>query len=534
MTRDSVRLDSVRRVAAATAGGAVMALAFPPHGLAPLVVPGLALFVSAFADLPGRRRARRGVLLGLLGGAVHFLVLLTWLRVLGIDAWIALSLACAAFWAALGAGLPALLARRWWPVTVALAWVVMEAARVRVPWGGFPWGRLAFSQADSPLLPWAALGGPAMLSFAVALCATCLLAVVRSVLPHRFGAGSIDPGPPAHRGRVLAAGVVVPVGLILSGWLLGTTAWGGPVVATQPIGIVQGNVPRLGLDFNAQRRAVLDNHVAATEVLAEQVAAGQVPAPVAVIWPENSSDINPLTNPDAADQIERAADAVDVPILVGAVLTNPGDPTTVLNVSLVWEPGVGPVDTYAKRHPVPFGEFLPLRPFLTRLITRFDRIPRDFAPGTAVGRLDVGPVPAAVVICFEVAEERLIRDAVAAGGQVLLVQTNNATYGLTGQPEQQLAITRVQAVVAGRATLVAATSGISAVIDSQGTVLWRSAEFTPATTVADVPLRRGLTPAVRVGGFVEPAAVVILMAVLGAQAARRRRATHAPHGTLDQ
>ncbi len=169
--------------------------------------------------------------------------------------------------------------------------------------------------------------------------------------------------------------------------------------------------------------------------------------------------------------------------------------------------------------------------------------------------LQLGPVRAGVVICFEIAYDQLVRDAVAAGGQVLVVQTNNATYGRTGQPEQQLAITQVQAVATGRTTLVAATSGISAIVDERGQLQWRTREFTAASTVAEVPLRTGLTPAVRLGSLPELAALIGLVLCLLVARPRRpltsagseaeptsttvpgpsQRAADVPtHGTLDQ
>ncbi len=83
-------------------------------------------------------------------------------------------------------------------------------------------------------------------------------------------------------------------------------------------------MPRLGLEFNAQRRAVLDYHVRETLKLSEDVRAGRAPQPLFVIWPENSSDIDPLANQDAADQISVAAQAIKAPILVGGVLAGPG------------------------------------------------------------------------------------------------------------------------------------------------------------------------------------------------------------------
>ena len=506
-----------RRVAAAAAAAGLLAFAFAPMSLLAgwVALPAFACLVGAFRDLPRGRAA----LVGFTSGMVFFLILLSWLRVLGPDAWILLCLLCAAFWAAAGALMPSLLARRWWVVTVPLLWVCMEGLRARIPWGGFPWGRLAFSQSDTVLVGWAALGGAALVTFAVALGGTALLAIwgaVRSVRP-------VVALAPASLLAVLAIG-----GALVRGSELGSTD--GPV---EQLAVVQGNVPRLGLDFNAQRRAVLDNHVAETEALAADVAAGRQAQPVAVIWPENSSDVDPLRNADAWAQIDRAADAIAAPILVGGVLTNPADqpraghPGTILNVSLVWDPSTGPGERYVKRHPVPFGEYLPFRDLLSRFITRFDRVPRDFAAGEDVGLLTVGGVPIGVVICFEIAYDELVRDAVHAGGQVLVVQTNNATYGGTGQPEQQLEITRVQAVASGRTVLVAATSGISAVIGPDGGVAWRTAEFTADSTVAAVPMRTGQTPAMRLGAVPELLAALALVGALGATRSRTRR-RHTP------
>jgi apolipoprotein N-acyltransferase len=501
------------RIVVGAGAAALLALAFPPFDVLAgwAAVPALAGLIWAFRGL----RPARGALLGLLTGMTFFLLLLDWMRVLGPDAWVLLTLLCASFWAGAGALLPGLLSRRWWVLTVPLLWVVMEALRERIPWGGFPWGRLAFGQADTVLVGWAALGGPAMVTFAVALAATALLVVWDALRRHRPRAGLLP--------------VVVIGALVVGGALARGAGWGGPDGPSEQIAIVQGNVPRLGLDFNAQRRAVLDNHVRATQELALEVAAGTQAQPVAVIWPENSSDIDPLRNADAGQQIDVAADAIGAPILVGGVVINPVDPPrddhpgTVLNVSLVWDPVTGPGESYVKRHPVPFGEYLPFRDILSRFITRFDRIPRDFAPGDEVGFLTIGPVPTGIVICFEIAYDDLVRDAVRAGGQVLVVQTNNATYGATGQPEQQLAITRVQAVASGRTALVAATSGISAVVGPDGATTWQTEEFTSDSTVTAVPMRTGLTPAMRIDGLCELIALVVLAGLVLAGRRGRRR-----------
>ena len=119
-------------------------------------------------------------------------------------------------------------------------------------------------------------------------------------------------------------------------------------------------------------------------MLAADVAAGKLAKPDLVIWPENSSDIDPLRNADAAAQIERAAQAVDVPILVGGVLQNP-DGRTTSNSALVWEPGVGVVERADKRRVQPFGEYMPWREFFRLFSSYVDRA-GYFVPGTGPGR----------------------------------------------------------------------------------------------------------------------------------------------------
>jgi apolipoprotein N-acyltransferase len=280
--------------------------------------------------------------------------------------------------------------------------------------------------------------------------------------------------------------------------------------------VVQGNVPRTGMDAFAQREAVLLNHVQASEQLAADIAVGKAPQPQLVVWPENSSDLDPYTDAEAYDQISKAVTALGVPTLVGLVVTAP-DGQGLQNTGVVWDPQAGPGQTYVKRHPVPFGEYVPFRSLLSPFVSRFDRVPRDFVAGDVPGVLQVGPATVGDVICFEVAYDSVVRDVVRSGADVIAVQTNNATYGRTGQVEQQLAMARLRAVEHGRSVLVAATSGISAVIAPDGQVLAQAPEFTQDALVVRVPLRTGLTLADRLGAVPEwLLALVGLAAVVAA------------------
>jgi len=113
------------------------------------------------------------------------------------------------------------------------------------------------------------------------------------------------------------------------------------------------------------------------------------------------------------------------------------------------------------------------------------------------------------VICFEVAYDGLVRDVVTGGGRLLVVQTNNASFGRSGETTQQLAMGRLRAVEHGRTVLVAATSGVSAVIGPDGSLRKTSGIFTRDLLVADVPVRSATTPATRLG--VLPEAVLALL-----------------------
>ncbi len=497
------------RLAGAALSGALVALAFPPYDLWPLAPVGVAALVLLTRGV----RPRRGALLGLVHGLAIFLPLLSWLTVIGPDAWIAVALLESSFLAATGALLPGIQRLRGWPVWVACLWVAQEAARDRLPFGGFPWGRLAFAETASPFTGFAALGGAPLVSAVTALSGALLAGAVVAL------AERATPVP--NRRRIVALLAAAAVAVPLVGLLVPTGAGEGRPVT---VALVQGGVPGVGMDFLGEREQVLRNHVDATHRLADAVHAGRRPAPDLVVWPENSSDIDPFTDASARNLIDAAVRDIGVPVLVGAVVDGPG-PDHVSNTGIVWDPVTGPGERYVKRHPVPFGEYIPFREQLSGWISRLDQIPRDFYAADRPGNLDVGPAAVGDVICFEIAYDSLVRDVVAGGADVLVVQTNNATYNGTHQPQQQMAMSRLRAVEHGRTVLVTATSGISAVVDPDGTVVRQAPERVARTIVTTVPLHDGRTVASRVGAAPEwlLAALGIGAALAGLLGARRRR-----------
>ena len=514
------------RAVAAVGAGALLYASFPPRPLWWLALPAFAVL----GVLVYGRRPKAAFGYGFLFGFGFLLPLLTWIGALvGPVPWVALVVLEALFVGLGGAGMALVSRLPAAPVWSAAVWVASEALRARVPWGGLPWGRVGFGQPDGPLVHVAALGGEPLLSFVTVLAGLALGEAARRALdgrlPARLGGGRTAADEPAPGPRALVVPLVIGLAALAAGPLaaLVPTLSGGPG-KTVTIAAVQGNVPRLGLDFNSQRRAVLDNHVKETLVLASEVAAGKLAKPDLVIWPENSSDIDPLRNADAAAQIERAAAAVDVPILVGGVLQNP-DGRTTSNSALVWEPGVGVVERADKRRVQPFGEYMPWREFFRLFSSYVDRA-GYFVPGTGPGVVDIAGTKVGVTICWEVAFDDLVESSVENGAQVLAVPSNNATFGFTQMTYQQMAMSQVRSVEHDRTSIIATTSGVSATIDPDGTVTQSTTQFTPAVLVNRTVLRDTVTLATRLGAVPEGVLVALgvgAVAVAVSRQARQRR-----------
>lgn len=568
-----------RRTALAVVSGLALGLAFPPYDLWPLSL----LAVAALSLLTWGRTARQGAWTGFAFGLPFFVLLLKWLDVVGWDAVIGLSLAESLFFIPLGAGLALTSRLPGWALWAACLWVAEEWARDRVPFGGFPWGRLAFANTGSPFTPLAALGGAPLVTFAVALAGALLAAAVvavcqlyvlasdRTAATGSAAGNSADPATPASvtgagtggdeqdaatdrrpatvggdaaterraadgpseepatapgprtgaggprllRGALPAVEAIALAGAVtLAGLLVPVPTDADDTV---DIAVVQGNVQKPGMDFLGRPMKILNNHVEATLQLAEDVKAGRKPQPDLVIWPENASDLDPHKYREAYARIDLAVRTIGVPVLVGALVDHPTKEGYVENQGIVWDPKTGPGASYTKQHPVPFGEYVPFRDQLSKVISRLERVPRDFYPGDHTGVMQVGPAKLGDVICFEVAYDEIVRDTVNAGARALVIQTNNATYGRSGQPEQQLVMSKLRAIEHGRAVVTAAPSGISAVVAPDGTIEQRTKEFTQDVLSARIPLRDDTTVADRLGAV--PEWVLAMVGVLSSAAA---------------
>ncbi|HJQ47376.1 MAG TPA: apolipoprotein N-acyltransferase [Amycolatopsis sp.] len=496
------------RLVLAGASGFVLFLSFAPRPLwwlAPLAFAGLGLALRG-------RRFWGGLGYGFAFGFGLYLPLLTWLQdFLGADLgptpWVGLS-AALALYLGVGAALCTVVARLpGAPVWMALIVIATETPRSWWPFGGFPWGRVAFSQPAGAFLPLASVGGAPLVGFAVVLTGFSLAALLVR-LRHRAWRPLVAP----------ATAVVLPV---VAGLALWPTIGTGAQTGSLTVATVQGNAPNVGMQLMDEPDVLRSNHLVQAARLAEEVHSGAVPRPDLVVWPESTFRV-----PGDNAAISEAVAQIGAPALIGA-LTFTGSNPHPQNTEIAWGPATGPGEQYAKQRLVPFGEFMPARA-IAQWFTPFVSDTYDMRPGTTPAVLDAAGVRVATPVCYEIAYDYVSRQAVDDGAQLIMLPTNNAWYGESEMSYQQLAMARLRAVEHSRAVVVSATSGVSAIVAPDGTILQSTSEFTAASLVGRVPLRDTTTLSDRLGAWTEYGLVgAALVAVLAGfvRMGRTRRAS---------
>ncbi|HEV3011685.1 MAG TPA: apolipoprotein N-acyltransferase [Actinomycetota bacterium] len=484
------------RLLAAPVSGALLAAAFPALDLGPLALVALVPLLLVVETARPRQAAALGYVAGLTFFGLHLLWIaqfLSWTGAVAWLAWGALSAVQAAAFAAFFALVPATRPLGAWRLLVLpAAWAVLELLRAHHPIGGFPWGLLALSQHDAgPLLPLArVVGGFGLAAVIVAV----NLAVAFWVRALWSGAQE------ESRWRRLAPLVGLP--LLVAGLLGARLVVPGPPAPSGPaldVVVVQAGLRGgHGLDQGQTTEQVFDNHVRRTETLA--LTPGD--RPDLVVWGEGAADADPLSNPDRQAAVARAAGAAGAPILLGA--TTRVDQDHRATEGLLYTPEGQLADRYQKRRLVPFGEFVPLGSVLGRLIpaTR-EGVPYDKVPGERLEPLLIDGVPVGPLICWESAYPGDARQLTRDGSQVLLIMTNNASFGTGAGPRQHLAAGQLRAVETGRTIVQAAVTGISAVIDPGGRTSSETGLYQDTVIRVQAEPRGGTTPYVRWGRMLE-------------------------------
>lgn len=520
-------------IIAAVAGLALYA-SFPPLGWWWLSVPALALYMSRIDEA----RAPRALTVTFVFGMSFWIPLIDWipLAVGTRPPWFVLAFVQTLFlmaWA-LFARWTQLWAWARGPIMqalfYALTWAGVDAARSRWPWSGFPWGSVALPQVDSSLGRLAPYGGTTLITAVVVFLAVlvrraCAARDASVVREHWFSRPALA--------LIVAGAFIAPLAVTLP-----NQAENGML----RIGVVQGDIALPGAQAYSREGEVTDNNVQASLELASSPELAHDPIDLA-IWGEGSVDRDPLAFPAIGQAVDRAATALDAPILIG--YTNLNERDRVKNWLAVWEPGTGMDESarYSKHVPVPFGEFIPFRDFIASFATEVAQSSRDMEAGNepplmTIKARDGRSVPLAVGICFEAAYPLVIGDGVARGGQAIIVPSNNYHFRSSGESAQQGQLLRMRAMEYSRSAVQASTTGHSYVIRPDGSIMESTGTEQAATLAADIPLRSSLTVTARAGervpGAVMAATFVInalaLVTVIGqgirASARARRASSH--------
>ena len=412
--------------------------------------------------------------LSVLAFALTFnLVLLHWTSTyVGSVPWVILAVGLTLFY------LPLVAVKRLGIAFFPLIFIVMEEVRNRFPFQGFGWARIAYSQADAPYAKIAAYGGAVALSAITVLAGLVIFYLSQKQL------------------RILVLFPIVIVAIPINVQMNQTTQ----------AFLIQGNVPKLGLDFNSRAKEVFYNHVNETDIALKENKKVDF-----ILWPENSVDVDPFRNPEVFEALNRYR----VPLIVGAIVGRADD---ILNTSILWTKEVQNV--YIKQHLTPFGEYIPLRSLASKISPFVDDV-RDFSPGSESTVFTVAKAKITPVICYELLDDDILEKA-AKSSNLLVVQTNNATFGDSAQSAQQLQITRIRAIEHSRNILSVSTTGYSAVIDYQGKVLQKSDMASAQHLYAEVGVISSVSPRDRYGDWALVVTLIwLLMVTRGAYIYRR-------------
>lgn len=457
-------------------GALLAAQAYPNTSAWLLIFPALAMMLLSIVH----SSSSQALVGGWITGVVFYAAQIPWMTTyLGPVPWLALSVLEGLIFAvgALGINLAWRYGRSNLPhspillsLSIASLWTAREWVACNWPYGGFPWSRIGLSQSNSPLANWVYWGGTSLLSFVIVfLTALVLLTWRKQLKPENWGSSPVA--------ALIAVVVMFP--------LITPVSYSNH--ESLKIAAVQGNA-NAGLFANPKPGSILQNHLNASRTLIDSNQTLDL-----VIWPENAADQNPLENSDSKWAIANFTSAVNAPLMFGTITHRGND---FYNSSILWQPGIGPVDWYDKKRPVAFGEFVPDR-WLWRLMAPelIDLIPRGYSFGTRDGIFEINKAKLGTMICFEIAVDDISRDLVHSGAQILVVQTNNSDFGHSNESAQQLAIAKLRSIETGRALVNISTVGLSAIFLPNGKQIDSLPSYQAGVMVQDLPLTEAFTPA---------------------------------------
>ena len=365
-----------------------------------------------------------------------------------------------------------------------------ETARLSWPFGGVPLATLGIAHAESPLAAFAPWGGVILISV-IALWIGLSRKKIRSILITfaLIGLANVWNGT-SDTGRT------VRVAVIQGGGEQGTHA-----VDTNP-------------------REVFERHLRLTKSLMPSAQR------TAVVWPENVINVSStglFVDSREYNELSAEAERLRVPFVVG--ITESAGKDEFTNAQIVIDPNGVVSSRYDKVRRVPFGEYMPLRSFLSSLGAPTHLVPRDARAGDARGWVDIGDERASVAISWEVFFGGRVNEGVVDGATFIINPTNGSSYTWTILQTQQVASSQLRAREQGRWLVQAAPTGFSAFVDPSGSVHERTSISEPAVIERTISLRTGRTPYSRLGN-----AFYIGLLLVWALALLQRRYRAIPRG----
>ena len=450
--------------------------------------------------------ARRGFMLGLIAGFVHFAGTVYWTggtvrQFGGLPAPVAVAVAgllvaYMSLYVAGTAAVVAMLVRRLGLAGLWLApavWVSFEYLRGHL-FGGFPWNPLGNTMVT--LLP-------------VAQLASLLGVYGLSLFVVTVNAGFAVASLSAGRSRLAAA--VTTLALIA-----GVSAWGGARVAggalvregtPVKVGLVQGNIAQTDKWNPARAGMIVERYRAMTRQAAEGGAEF-------IMWPESATPFYFEEEPAGAELVRGAARAAGRPLLFGTDEIERGSPSKYFNSAFMLDPAGATAAVYRKIHLVPFGEYVPFQGLLFFVKPLVEAV-SAFSPGTIVTMMPVNGHMVSTAICYEVTYPELIRAGVLNGAELLTTITNDAWYGESSAPFQHFEMAAMRAIEQGRYLVRAANTGISGIVDPYGRVQVRTRLFETTTVVGEARFLQSRTLYARIGDLAAHVAIVLtVVAVL--------------------
>ncbi len=471
----------------ASLGGILYFLSFPPFDFWFLIFPALYFFYySLLSD-------EKPFLTGFIFGSITYGVILLGIQSIGLEAWIPLTILMGLIYgifAKLFSYLNTKSDNNFYVLLSVIA--IFDLIRAYFPFGGFPWGFPSTVLLTGPIDSWFMLD--ASLSFESFGPTGSSLLLQSFSLIIALGVFSKNNQKNYFKNYMIFSLIVISI-YVFSLVIINIDYDDVQLGASElNIAIIQGNSPCPGAKNRCsnERQKIYESHLTQTQSLDGNFDL--------VVWPESSTGFNndPGIHTRVQNDIATEALRLDSYFLIGG--DRPIQNQYFENYGVFINKNGEIIDQYLKQHPVPFGEYIPLRKYLD-WIPSLALVPRDMIRGDGQKIFMVNNTKISTVISFEGSFQRYIRNSVKDGAELVVILTNQASYGESGMSDQFILMSRANAISNGRPIVHAAITGKSAFIDHKGKVVAKTKLFETGVLTERLEAKQKETPYSRYGNY---------------------------------